>query len=69
MTWIRLIWSPSLQKLDSAQSIMYSLCGVPSTGMRTCRMGLGSSASTSSSRRWWRVLVASVVEAQTCKEW
>lgn len=35
MTWRMLTWSPSLQKLASAQSTMYSDCAVPSTGRST----------------------------------
>ena len=35
MTWRMLTWSPSLQKLVSAQSTMYSDCAVPSTGRST----------------------------------
>jgi len=43
-----LTWSPSRQKCFSAQSTMYSLGGVPSTGMSTWRRGTGGGSSRAS---------------------
>ena len=42
MTCSKFTWSPSLQKLQSAQSTMNSDWGVPSTGTRTWRRGKGA---------------------------
>lgn len=65
---MRLTSSHALMKLESTQSIMYSLCGVSSTGMSTWRRGAGSLPLVSSWGRWLKAPAGSVVTAEAYEE-